>query len=315
MERNNLNNSDPDERFDFRELYLFSWQNKLKIAIPTLLATFIGIVISINTPDIYRSKVLLTSNLDQDRSSLANSLSGLRGITALTGINIPADESTKITEGIEILKSHRFFKELILADEDMLVSVMAAKGWNRNNNDLIIDPNLYDKKNNKWIRKPKDFYGVIPSSTEAHKKFSEEFFSVYQDKNTGLIVLTIDFYSPYLAKEWADNIVKKINEISKNEEVRRAELSNEYLADQINNTNLSEIRVVLSELIQNQIQTIALAKASPEFLFKTLDPAFVPEEKFKPQRLLIIITASLLGLFLGLIITFTYFLVLPGRKY
>ena len=56
------------------------------------------------------------------------------------------------------------------------------------------------------------------------------------------------------------------------------------------------------ELIQSQTETIMLANASPEYLFKTVDPAVVPELKAKPKRALICVLGALLGGMLGVLI-------------
>lgn len=45
-----------------------------------------------------------------------------------------------------------------------------------------------------------------------------------------------------------------------------------------------------------------LANASPEYLFKTLDPAVVPELKAKPKRALIFVLGVLLGGMLGVLV-------------
>jgi LPS O-antigen subunit length determinant protein (WzzB/FepE family) len=54
-------------------------------------------------------------------------------------------------------------------------------------------------------------------------------------------------------------------------------------------------------MIQGQTETIMLANASPEYLFKTLDPAVVPELKAKPKRALICVLGALLGGMLGVL--------------
>ena len=38
-----------------------------------------------------------------------------------------------------------------------------------------------------------------------------------------------------------------------------------------------------------------LAQVRPEYVFKTIDPAVVPEKKSKPQRALICVLGTLLG--------------------
>jgi uncharacterized protein involved in exopolysaccharide biosynthesis len=65
---------------------------------------------------------------------------------------------------------------------------------------------------------------------------------------------------------------------------------------------LAELQSGFFELIQSQTETIMLANASPEYLFKTLDPAVVPELKSKPKRALICVLGSILGGMLGVLI-------------
>ena len=49
------------------------------------------------------------------------------------------------------------------------------------------------------------------------------------------------------------------------------------------------------ELIQSQTETIMLAKVREEYLFKVIDPAIVPEQKYGPKRALICVLGTLLG--------------------
>jgi len=84
--------------------------------------------------------------------------------------------------------------------------------------------------------------------------------------------------------------------------VEQAERSINYLKEQINSTSLTELQAGFFEMIQSQTETIMLAKASPEYLFKTIDPAVVPELKSKPKRALIAVLGTLLGGMLGVLI-------------
>ncbi|MDA9285265.1 hypothetical protein N9P94_00270 [Pseudomonadales bacterium] len=49
------------------------------------------------------------------------------------------------------------------------------------------------------------------------------------------------------------------------------------------------------ELIQSQTETIMLAQVRAEYLFKTIDPAVVAEEKSEPKRAMICVFGTLLG--------------------
>ena len=55
-------------------------------------------------------------------------------------------------------------------------------------------------------------------------------------------------------------------------------------------------------LIGEQIKAIMLAKIADEYLFTTLDPAVVPERKLKPRRSLMVLSSTMIGTFVGLLL-------------
>ncbi|MFV7714303.1 GNVR domain-containing protein, partial [Shewanella algae] len=59
--------------------------------------------------------------------------------------------------------------------------------------------------------------------------------------------------------------------------------------------NIADIRTILYKLIEDQAKTIMFAEVRDEYVFKTIDPAFIPEEKAKPNRALICILGTMLG--------------------
>ena len=125
------------------------------------------------------------------------------------------------------------------------------------------------------------FRSRVPSDQEVYKVFKQK-FKVTQDDDTGIITLSISYFSPYLAKEWLDIAVDTINQIARDDAINQAKSSKKYLEDQIRSTSLAEVKVVLSDLVQDQSQIIMLAESSPEYLFKVIDPAIVPELKSSP---------------------------------
>ena len=137
-----------------------------------------------------------------------------------------------------------------------------------------------------------------PSSQDAFEEF-KKIYSVSQDKMTGFVTVSIDHYSPYKAKELVDLIVFKINEDVRKRESEQAKKSIEYLNVQIESTNLAEVKEALANLIQNQIQTVMLTEASPDFLFKTLDRSVVPEIKVKPRRSIVLMLGVIFGFIIG----------------
>jgi LPS O-antigen subunit length determinant protein (WzzB/FepE family) len=65
---------------------------------------------------------------------------------------------------------------------------------------------------------------------------------------------------------------------------------------------------MLFSLIEEQTKTLMLANVREEYVFKTVDPAVVPERKSKPMRVFIVIlTALLSGFFMSMIVVVRYF--------
>jgi uncharacterized protein involved in exopolysaccharide biosynthesis len=52
---------------------------------------------------------------------------------------------------------------------------------------------------------------------------------------------------------------------------------------------------VFFKLIEEQTKIVMLAKVSPEYMLRTLDPAVIPEIKSQPNRALICVLGTLLG--------------------
>jgi uncharacterized protein involved in exopolysaccharide biosynthesis len=223
------------------------------------------------------------------------------GLASLAGVSLPGGGGgDKTTTGIEVLKSRAFFAQF-MQNNEVLLPLMAAKGWDAVNNTLIFDANIYDVNTQQWVRDAKPPRQAEPSLQEAHEAFVK-LLSVAQDKETGFVTISIEHFSPYVAKMWVDALVSEINDTIKQQDVAQAERSISYLTAQIEATKLTELQAGFFELIQSQTETIMLANASPEYLFKTLDPAVVPELKAKPKRALICVLGALLGSMLGVLI-------------
>ena len=136
-----------------------------------------------------------------------------------------------------------------------------------------------------------------------------DILAVSQDKKSGLVKVSVEYYSPTIAKKWVDWLIDDLNAVIMQQDVAEAEQAIDYLKKQIDNTSLADLQNVFFRLIEEQTKTVMLARVSSAYWLKTLDPAVVPELKAKPKRLLIVILATLLGGFLGILIQ----LVLPRK--
>ena len=236
-----------------------------------------------------------------NRGDDANSLSALAarfgGLAGLAG-GLPRQSTDKTALGLEILQSRKFISEFI-ERHDLLVPLMAARGWDLESQELDIDARVYDVAAKRWIREADVYGNTMPSLQEAYERFIG-IFSVSQNSETGFVTVAVEHYSPIKAQEWVSWLVEDINSTMVEQDVTQAEESIAYLNEQIESTSLAEMHNVFFGLIGEQIKTIMLAKIADEYLFTTLDPAVVPERKLKPRRSLIVIVSMIIGTFAGL---------------
>jgi len=293
------NNRLQDDEIDLKELFGAIWSGKVTIIITTSIAAIIAVMYALSQPDIYKAEALL-SPVSNDSGGIGGLASQFGGLASLAGVSLGGGSADKTTMGIEVLQSRQFFAKF-MADNNVLIPLMAAKDWDRSANSLVIDADIYNVDTNTWVREAKAPRQSQPSVQEAYDEF-KQIIAVSQDKETGFVTLSVEHYSPYIAKQWVDTLIVAINETIKEQEVAQAERSISYLKQQIQTTQLAELQVGFFELIQSQTETIMLANASPEYLFKTLDPAVVPELKAKPKRALIAVLGTMLGGMLGVLI-------------
>ena len=67
-------------------------------------------------------------------------------------------------------------------------------------------------------------------------------------------------------------------------------------------------------MIESETRTVMLANAQDEYIFKTVDPAVVPQEKSEPKRALIAVVATMLGGMLGVFTVFVIAFIRSGKE-
>jgi hypothetical protein len=158
------------------------------------------------------------------------------------------------------MKSRKFVSEFI-ERHDVLVPLMAAKGWDARSGELEIESSAYDVVAEKWVREVSPPKKAMPSMQEAYEKFMG-ILSVSQDKKTGFVKVAVEYYSPTIAKQWVDWLVEDINLTIMRRDVAEAEQAIVYLNDQIESTSLAELQNVFFSLVEEQTKTVMLARVS-----------------------------------------------------
>jgi LPS O-antigen subunit length determinant protein (WzzB/FepE family) len=281
-----------DDEIDLRELFSVLWAGKKLIVGITAVFALAAVFYALSVPNQYRATAIVSPAQDSG-GGLSGALGQLGGLASLAGVSIGGGESSEAQVAQEIMRSRGFIEKFI-AENNLAVEVFAAEGWDMASNQLDIDSDLYDIGSSQWVRDIPAGKALVPSGWELYEKFSE-MFSVSEYKKTGMISVSVEYFSPQLAKEWVDRLVIGINQHMQSRKLQKVNINIQYLEAQIEKTSIAEMREVFYTIIEEQIKSKMLAEASPEYAFVTVSPAMVPEEKSQPKRALICILGTLLG--------------------
>jgi uncharacterized protein involved in exopolysaccharide biosynthesis len=295
-----------DDEIDLRELWQAIWAGKWIIIAVTALFAIASVFYALNLPNIYKSEALLAPADSEQQGGLGGLAGQFGGLASLAGVNLGGAKADKTTMAIEGLNSRAFFSQFA-QKHHILPDLMAAKEWDLSSNSLIYDEDMYLSKNDEWVREAKPPKKAKPSMQEAIKAFSK-LLNIAQDKETGMVNLSVEHYSPYVAKQWVDWLVQDINLNMKRRDKQEAQKSIAYLQSQIEETTIFEHKTLLYQLIEEQTKTLMFAEVRDEYVFKMIDPALVSELKSGPKRALIVVLGILLGGILSvLIVLIRYF--------
>jgi uncharacterized protein involved in exopolysaccharide biosynthesis len=290
--QNNKTTNEYDDEIDLRELFSVLWASKNLIVKVTAVFAVVSVLFALSVPNQYKASTVLAP-AQQGAAGLAGALGQLGGLASLAGVSIGESEGNESQMALEIMRS-RSFVESFIKENAIEVEVFAAVGWKAKTNKLSIDNDLYDIDTQTWVRNPSSGKLVEPTGWELYKKFLD-LYSISQDKKTGMITVTVEYYSPFIAKEWSEKLVVAINSHMQSRKLQQVDRNIQYLEAQIEKTAIADMRGVFYTIIEEQIKSKMLAEASPEYVFETVSPAMVPEEKSQPKRALICILGTLLG--------------------
>jgi LPS O-antigen subunit length determinant protein (WzzB/FepE family) len=293
LETNNQISDRYDDGIDLRQLFALLWGGKAIIIVTTTVFAIVSVIYALSISDQYKAVAVLSPS-QKDSGGLSGALGQLGGLASLAGVSIGGGDSSEAQMAQEIMKSWNFI-ETFITDNELAVEVYAVEGWNKGSNRLQVDDDIYDVEKKKWM--VEDVYTGEegpPSSWQLFEKFSEKLV-IAEDPTLGLISVSIEYYSPQIAKQWLDMFVMAINKHMQERQITKVTTNINYLQEQIEKTSITEMREVFYTIIEEQIKNKMLAEASPEYAFVTVSPSMVPEEKSQPKRALICILGTLLG--------------------
>lgn len=288
---------DYQDEIDLRELFYVLWRGRWLISAISFSICLLALIYALLTPNQYQATAILAP-AQQASGSISSALGQLGGLASLAGIEIGGGDGGEKQIALEVMQSRSFMQQFI-QQSGILIELIAAKGWDSDSKRLIIDRDIYDPQARQWVRAAPSGRQVTPSLWEAYEVFSE-ILAVSEDKKTGLVSVSIEFFSPYQAKQWLENYILAINLYLQQRKLRQLAKNIDYLQQQIATTSVAEMREIFFTLIEEQIKSKMLVEASPDYAFTTVSEAMLPEEKSQPKRALMVILGGLLGLILSI---------------
>lgn len=281
---------------DNQEITLFEiinilWNKKIYIVALTFIFSITAALYALNLPNIYKSSALLMPQ--QNESSMSSMLGRYSGMASLAGIRLPSESSTKSQEAMTRIQSFEFFSDHVypfIASENLF----AARGWNKENNEIVYDESIYNAESGKWLYQK-------PSVQDSFNAFNST-ITISEDLRTSFVRISVDHVSPYVAQRWNKFIIDKIDKVMRNEDKEDTKNSIEYL-NSINATiKNEEIRKSLSMLQQDQMKQLMVLEANKNYVFKVLDSPVIPERRSEPSRTLIVAIGTIIGAIFSMIL-------------
>ncbi|MDR9499880.1 MAG: Wzz/FepE/Etk N-terminal domain-containing protein [Hydrogenovibrio sp.] len=307
-----------DDEIDLLELWQGLMARKWLIMGLTFLVTFVSAVVAINMTPQYESSVLIAPAGGEGGNDL---MAKYGGLASMAGISLPGGEGgvSKVAEAKAILKSHRFLSAFV--ERHQLKPILFEKQWDAATEawQTPEEPGLVSQAKTTlidWLRageepekatpaKDPTLAPGEPSMQKAVNLFKNQ-ITLSDDKETGMLTVTVEWQDPELAQAWASKLVQSVDQLLRQKAMTESREVIDYLQDQLETIRLTDIRDMALKMIEEEMKQLTFARVKPEYVFKVLDPAIVPEEPTKPKKPLIVAVGFVLGgmlsVFLALIL-------------
>jgi uncharacterized protein involved in exopolysaccharide biosynthesis len=270
-----------EDEIDLLELIrtlLQAWKTIVGI---TIFCIGLAVAYALYAPEVFKAETLLAPAAEE-KSGASSALSQFGGLAAMAGISIPSDSN--VEQVVATLQSRKFLRQYI--DGKKLMPVLFEDIWNA--------------ESQSWLVKTQE---DEPTEQKAVESF-ESILSVDEDKKSGLITLSISWKDPAVAAEWANDLVKQLNEQLREKAITDSKKRVGYLEQELAKTTLQDMRAVLYNLLESEKQKAMLANVNKDFALEVIDPAVAPEIREKPKRKLIVALGGVCGGFLGIFAVF-----------
>jgi len=269
------------------DIALLFLRNKIWVIILTFLGATVGVVIGFVQQPVYRADTLLSVVEKSDaRSGLAGLARQFGGLAGAVNLDITGSDKNV---AIAVLRSRAF-----------IVKFVRDRGIEKELFSNRLVPNA-----ETWAADQ----GGAPTDSEIFELFGEQVLSVREDNKTGLISVSVEWQDPHMAANWANEVVREVNNQLRTRARVRARNSVDYLESEAARVSNVETRRVIYNLIEMQINEIMLANVTEEFAFEVIDPATAPDsdDYIKPRKVFLLASGLITGFMFA-------FVLIVGRE-
>lgn len=271
-----------EDELSLVDLWNILWKRKGMILVSGFGCGLIGILYALLATEIYRAEVLMAPATRDERGGGLSALAGqFGGLASMAGVNLDSGGNVETAKAT-------------LASRSFLVGYIEEKS---------LKPILFEEDWNAQAQEWETENGAPPSDWRAYKRFSE-MVTVSEDRQSGLVTLSVEWKEPKQAAVWTNELARRINDHLREKAHQEAERNLAFLDERLRETQVVEIRQSLYALVESEAKKAMLAAAKQDFVFEIVDPAVAPEERVKPKRSLIVLASGTLGGFLGIFLCF-----------
>lgn len=293
--------SESPKEISLRDIFRLAIRDWRIILASAACAFVFACVYAVLATPIYTATVVVQP---KTRSSLGGSLGQLAGqlgsISSLAGLNLEGGTSRE-RNYMAVLESHELALKFI--NKFDLMPKLFPKQWNSilhrwNGGDPSLLSSLRIRVSREIARISGD-QGWHPPATQPTAWQALTLFNrileIKSERDTGMVRVSFRLRDPEEAAIWANEYVDLANRQIRDTAIREANLALEYLDEQARNTSVTELQTAIYSLMQERLEQIVSAKARPDYAFRVIDRAMVPETRSSPKRLLIVVLMTLIG--------------------
>ena len=273
---------------------IFLIRKNARAFISIALGSFIlATLYSLSIDDEYQSTAVLAPRAGT--SNLSNLVDRYGALASFAGVNLPNRQSAdEISIALETIKSIDFYKKYI--HQDFAAELYALDYWDKTNDKIVYNTSIFDSRKNSWVL-------TEESMDNDGLPFVEDVYPLYRaavaagrNLDSGFVTLSVIHISPRVARDLASHILSSVNTQLKSYEVEQAQSAIQFLLERRASNNLVKVDEIFSRLIEEQTKTIMLANIGENFLFHPIQEPNLPRYKMGPNRLMIILSGTCLGI-------------------